>query len=665
MATSDQVVDSLENLSLDSQAKTAKVPDPVMKVVSLENLSLDSQAKTAKVHEPVMKDFYSDNGCYMYHQTYGYMPYGAYSVPSPPLPAMGHDGQLHALQEYYYPSPYYQPPLQTSQANASQVVFPTSGVTDQASLSIETNKGNSGTIASAGGLGGNNGSGSLKSTFKSSLNPNASYKRGSLPTGNLSLGYQDPRFSHDGIQSTIPWVDPNASYKRGGVPTGNLSQGYQDPRFSYDGIQSTVPWFDMSISSNGQSEHTANNGFSSYTNNLSSGRNQNLHSFPHVMNLQNARPLSGVAQAFGYMNHMYPNSMSYGHYGNTIRGGSGFGSYGHDASKKGLGWYSVGNNNKSRVRGYGKENMDGLTELNKGPRGKGYKNRDGFGPATLAVKDQNLPSTVSNKNSVSLVPDMKQYNKEDFPDSYSDAKFFVIKSYSEDDVHKSIKYNLWTSTPSGNKKLDAAFREAKEKPDGCPVFLLFSVNTSGQFVGLAEMVDQVDFNKTVEYWQQDKWTGCFPVKWHIVKDVPNTSMRHITLENNENKPVTNSRDTQEVNFEKGIQILKIFKDHSSKTCILDDFEFYEARQKTIQEKKAKYQLLQKQVLSGDVDKENAAIAKETLEKSIVAALIGEPVVASTAEVVKANGDVKAIEENGSVATTEDSPMKSACVASAC
>ena len=72
------------------------------------------------------------------------------------------------------------------------------------------------------------------------------------------------------------------------------------------------------------------------------------------------------------------------------------------------------------------------------------------------------------------------------------------------------------------------------------------MNASGQFVGLAEMVGRVDFNKTVEHWQQDKWTGCFPVKWHIVKDVPNSLLKHIILENNENKPVTNSRDTHEV-----------------------------------------------------------------------------------------------------------------------
>lgn len=60
------------------------------------------------------------------------------------------------------------------------------------------------------------------------------------------------------------------------------------------------------------------------------------------------------------------------------------------------------------------------------------------------------------------------------------------------------------------------------------------------------MVGPVDFNKSMDFWQQDKWTGCFPVKWHIVKDIPNSLLKTITLENNDNKPVTNSRDTQEV-----------------------------------------------------------------------------------------------------------------------
>ncbi|KAJ8512933.1 hypothetical protein OPV22_003367 [Ensete ventricosum] len=115
--------------------------------------------------------------------------------------------------------------------------------------------------------------------------------------------------------------------------------------------------------------------------------------------------------------------------------------------------------------------------------------------------------------------------------------------------------------------------ESKEKTSGCPVFLFFSVNTSGQFVGVAEM-------------------------WHIVKDVPNNILKHITLENNDNKPVTNSRDTQEVKLDQGLQLLKLFKEHASKTCILDDFDFYETRQKVMQEKRTKQQQLQKKFMDG-------------------------------------------------------------------
>ncbi|XP_058722841.1 YTH domain-containing protein ECT4-like isoform X2 [Vicia villosa] len=189
-----------------------------------------------------------------------------------------------------------------------------------------------------------------------------------------------------------------------------------------------------------------------------------------------------------------------------------------------------------------------------------------------------------------------QYNLSDFPTKYDHALFFVIKSYSEDDVHKSIKYDVWASTPNGNKRLDNAFQDAQnrmeEKGSKCPVFLFFSVNASGQFCGVAEMIGRVDFNKSMDFWQQDKWNGYFPVKWHIIKDVPNPQLRHIILENNDHKPVTNSRDTQEVPFPQGIEILNIFKNYASRTSILDDFDFYESRQKVMQEKKTRQPMQQ-------------------------------------------------------------------------
>jgi len=72
------------------------------------------------------------------------------------------------------------------------------------------------------------------------------------------------------------------------------------------------------------------------------------------------------------------------------------------------------------------------------------------------------------------------------------------------------------------------------------------VNASGQFVGVAEMLGPVDFKKDMKFWKLDKYNGFFPIKWHIIKDVPNRQFAHITLQINENKCVTFSRDTQEV-----------------------------------------------------------------------------------------------------------------------
>ncbi|KAG4947673.1 hypothetical protein AAZX31_15G247600 [Glycine max] len=228
---------------------------------------------------------------------------------------------------------------------------------------------------------------------------------------------------------------------------------------------------------------------------------------------------------------------------------------------------------------------DSLNEQNQGPRTANAKG------ALMSGGNSVRGSALVGSGNVTNKIRADQYNLPDFPTKYDHALFFVIKSYSEDDIHKSIKYNVWASTPNGNKRLDGAFQDAQkrmeEKGCKCPVFLFFSVNASGQFCGVAEMTGRVDFNKSMDFWQQDKWNGYFPVKWHIIKDVPNPQLRHIILENNDHKPVTSSRDTQEVSFPQGVEMLNIFKNYVARTSILDDFEFYESRQKVMQEKKTR------------------------------------------------------------------------------
>ena len=74
----------------------------------------------------------------------------------------------------------------------------------------------------------------------------------------------------------------------------------------------------------------------------------------------------------------------------------------------------------------------------------------------------------------------------------SNNRFFIIKSYTEEDVHKAIKYGIWSSTSKGNQVLDEAFIEVDEfrnenKDKNAEVFLFFSVNKSKHFCGVARM----------------------------------------------------------------------------------------------------------------------------------------------------------------------------------
>jgi len=167
----------------------------------------------------------------------------------------------------------------------------------------------------------------------------------------------------------------------------------------------------------------------------------------------------------------------------------------------------------------------------------------------------------------------KGYNPVQFDCCPPEARFFVIKSYTEDDVHKSLKYEIWSSTDPGNKRLDKAFKDCAGRGR---IFLFFSVNASGHFCGVAEMLTPLDYTRSSTVWASDKWKGVFKVRWIFVRDIPNSALRHIKLMNTqERKPVTNSRDTQELLPEAGQEMLRIFHTHAARTSLLQDFAFYE------------------------------------------------------------------------------------------
>ncbi|KAJ3241473.1 hypothetical protein HDU81_000525 [Chytriomyces hyalinus] len=168
-----------------------------------------------------------------------------------------------------------------------------------------------------------------------------------------------------------------------------------------------------------------------------------------------------------------------------------------------------------------------------------------------------------------LNPDPRKYDLRP-----ANARFFVIKSFREDHVFKAIKYNVWSSTEMGNKRLNQAFKDSSPSPPPIPtdastnrpprhrrestpsapqasgpVILFFSVNGSGHFCGVAQMTSGVDWNTKSRVFtsgcgssgsngagggmasshQQQKWEGVFGVRWVFVKDVANSRLKHLRV----------------------------------------------------------------------------------------------------------------------------------------
>lgn len=98
--------------------------------------------------------------------------------------------------------------------------------------------------------------------------------------------------------------------------------------------------------------------------------------------------------------------------------------------------------------------------------------KKGLNPATFNCKPQNARFFVIKSYTVSVVAITKLQNTQ------------LTDFEQEEDVQKSLKHEIWSSTVLGNKRLDAAYRETANKG---PIYLFFSVNGSRHFCGVAEM----------------------------------------------------------------------------------------------------------------------------------------------------------------------------------
>ena len=282
--------------------------------------------------------------------------------------------------------------------------------------------------------------------------------------------------------------------------------------------------------------------------------------------------------------------------------GSGVPRWGHGGGRSG-GGYGGGYGGGGRGGGYGGGGSMGDDErARNGVRGL----RTGAQHAVNAMGQPMMgPATMVSPEVARL---KETINPAHFDCNPSYARFFIIKSYSEDDVHKSIKYGVWASTDTGNRRLDSAFREMAGARADLPVLL-----GERERPVLGDGADGVSARLHQEApgcWAQDKWAGTFMIKWTFIKDIPNAQFRHILLSNNEGKArhqlarhaggfararCARARPARPTSpallsfslprtplLPTGKELLRIFHVFRSRTSILDDFGFYDKRQELME-----------------------------------------------------------------------------------
>ena len=165
-----------------------------------------------------------------------------------------------------------------------------------------------------------------------------------------------------------------------------------------------------------------------------------------------------------------------------------------------------------------------------------------------------------------------------------DSAIYIIKSFTEEDIHKAIKYKIWSSTNFGNMKLNNEFKERQ-------VFLLFSSYQTNQFTGIARMKSFVNFKDSFPLWARDNWKGTFEIEWIVIKDVPYRECKEVKCEirekkstgeynffNYSTKSLSNSPDCQKLDSKEGKSIIEIIINYPNRNSILEHFEFYDIRQ---------------------------------------------------------------------------------------
>lgn len=116
----------------------------------------------------------------------------------------------------------------------------------------------------------------------------------------------------------------------------------------------------------------------------------------------------------------------------------------------------------------------------------------------------------------------------------------------------SFERNIWATTKGNEKRLRHAYNTCDE------VFLIFSIQGSGHFQGVAKMMTTITDNQCEDFGSANLG-GVFEIDWIYKEEIPFQFTQHLTNPWNDNKKVQISRDAQEVEPSVGEALVQLWE----------------------------------------------------------------------------------------------------------
>lgn len=113
------------------------------------------------------------------------------------------------------------------------------------------------------------------------------------------------------------------------------------------------------------------------------------------------------------------------------------------------------------------------------------------------------------------LPHLRQINqKNSFQKiDFQNSNFFIIWSKCIEDIHKAIKYGVWTSFSNTNEKIYNQMSKYKKN-----IYFIFGCINKDQYFGVAKAFNF--FDVVFDYWfEGGRFKGLFVLDWIYIKDL--------------------------------------------------------------------------------------------------------------------------------------------------